>query len=137
MLAIPNHRNRRGRLLSKSPMTRLIIFALALTLTAIAAAELQRTVDLREPGALRALETSNPAHFARIRRALVALEERPDRAEGDWLEVNIDASDVNLSKLLFKTSNPPKQLLQFTLDDTRYLMHLVRRDINADAMPAR
>ena len=62
--------------------------------------------------------------------------ERPERAEGDWLEVNIDASDVNLSELLFRTSNPPKQLLQFTLDDTRYLMHLVRRDVTVEAVPA-
>lgn len=117
-------------------MTRLITIAAALALTTLADAQLQRTVDLREAGALQALQASNPKHFAKISRALAALEERPERAAGDWLEVNIGASNVNLSELSFRTSNPPKQLLQFTLDDTRYLMHLVRDDVTAETMPA-
>lgn len=114
----------------------MITIAAALALTTMAGAQLQRTIDLREPGALQALQASNPVHFKRISRALVALEERPERSEGSWLEVNIDARDVDLSELLLKTSNPPKQLFRFTLDDTRYIMHVVRSDISAEAVPA-
>ena len=112
------------------------MLAAALVLTMPAGAQLRHTVDLREPGALQALQASNPAHFEKISRALAALEERPERAEGDWLEINIDAREVDLSKLLFKTSYPPKQLLRFSLDDTRYLMHVVRSDVVGEAVPA-
>ena len=113
-----------------------MIIAFALALPVIAGAQVQRTVDLREPGALHALQESNPAHFEKIHRALVALDERPERAEGGWLQTNIDARDVDLSELLLKTSYPPKQLLRFTLEDTRYLLHLVRSDIAPEYTPA-
>lgn len=94
------------------------------------------TIDLRNPQALEQLERANPEHFDKIRRMLEALREQPDLVEGDWLEVYIDARDVDLSRYLIKTSHPPKQLLQFTLDDVRYIMHVVRSDLGAEFMPA-
>ena len=45
------------------------------------------------------------------------------------LQTEFAAHDVNLSRFLIRTSNPPKQQLQFTLDQVRYTMHLVRRDM--------
>jgi hypothetical protein len=30
-----------------------------------------------------------------------------------------------------KTSHPPRQMLRFTLDDTRYVLHVVRSDLVA------
>ena len=66
-----------------------------------------------------------------IERILAGLAEQPDRAEGDWLQTNFDARDVDLSRLVMKTSYPPRQELRFTLDDTRYVLHLVRSDLAA------
>jgi hypothetical protein len=60
----------------------------------------------------------------------------PTRAESGWLETSFDARDVDLEKLRFLTSYPPKQLLAFTIEDTRYTLHLVRTDLDAKAVPA-
>jgi hypothetical protein len=90
-----------------------------------------RSVDLRDPAALAELQRTRPAHFATIRQILAALQEQPQRAEGDWLQTTFDARDVDLSRLLLKTSHPPRQLLRFTLDDTRYTLHVTRSDLVA------
>lgn len=90
-----------------------------------------RTVDLRNPAALELLREANPAHYEKIQRVVAGLREAPELAEGDWLEVSFDARDVDLSRYLMKTSYPPKQLLSFTLDDVRYVMHVVRGDLAA------
>ena len=91
-----------------------------------------RSVDLRDAAALQQLRETKPAHFATIRQILDELAAHPDRAEGDWLQTSFDARDVELSRLLLKTSHPPRQLLRFTLDDTRYTLHVVRSDLVAE-----
>lgn len=96
-----------------------------------------RIVDLRDAHALEQLQQENPAHFAKIRQMLAGLQEQPKRAEGDWLQVTFDARDVDLSRYMIKTSNPPKQLLEFTLDDVRYVTHLTRSDLTATFTPAK
>jgi hypothetical protein len=107
--------------------------ALVLTLGVAVAdpAATTRTVDLRDAAALADLQRTRPAHYATVRRILADLEQQPDRAEGDWLQTNFDVRDVELSRLLLKTSNPPRQLLRFTLDDTRYTLHVTRSDLVA------
>ena len=88
-------------------------------------------MDLRNPAALELLREANPAHYEKIQRVVAGLREAPELAEGDWLEVSFDARDVDLSRYLMKTTFPPKQLLSFTLDDVRYVMHVVRVDLAA------
>ena len=95
------------------------------------------TVDLRDAAALERLRQHNPAHYATVRQILAGLAERPERVDGDWLQVNFDAREVELSRLLLKTSHPPRQLLRFTLDDTRYALHVVRSDLVARPSPLR
>jgi hypothetical protein len=107
------------------------------TYAVVALSDTPRTVDLRDGAAVERLKESNPAHFEKIQQILAGLLERPKRAEAGWLETNFDARDVDLSRLLIKTSYPPKQLLQFTLDDARYTMHLTRTDLSAQVVPAR
>lgn len=121
-------------------MVKLAAIALALTLGAAALAAEgapAHTVDLRSAAALEQLRRSNPAHYAKIRQILAGLREQPERVEGDWLETRFDAHGVELSRFLFKTSDPPKQELRFTLDDVRYVMHVTRSDIAAAVAPAR
>jgi len=118
---------------------RLIIsFALAISASTWAAdGEHVRVVDLRAEHALEELKQTNSAHFEKIRQVIAALQEQPKLAEGDWLQVTVAARDVDLSRYIIRTSYPPKQLLQFTFDDTRYIMHLVRNDLTPQVMPAK
>lgn len=120
-------------------MSRLFISLLALSLGAVAgAADVQMSVvDLRNAQAVVELQQSNPAHYEKIRLILKGLAEEPARAEADWLQTTFDAQDVSLSRGFFKTSNPPKQTLQFRLDNVHYLMHLTRSDLQPERMPVR
>jgi hypothetical protein len=93
-------------------------------------------VDLRDGRALAQLERTNPRHYAQIQRIIAGLLDDPKRAESGWLETSFDARDVDLEKPQFLTSYPPKQLLAFTVEDTRYTLHLVRTDLEARAVPA-
>ena len=86
-------------------------------------------VDLRTPQALENLKRENPAHFEKLRQILAGLEEKPERVESDWLQATFDAQDVDLSRMIVKTSYPPKQLLSFQLEQVRYTMYVVRRDM--------
>ena len=90
------------------------------------------TVDLRDAAALERVREENPAHYAAIRQILAGLAEKPERVEGDWLQATFDAREVELSRMLLKTSNPPRQQLSFTLDTTRYTLHVVRSDLVAE-----
>jgi hypothetical protein len=113
----------------------LTLLALASTLGVASAAEPGReetTVDLRDAATLERLREQNPSHYAAIRQILAGLAERPERLDTDWLQATFDARDVELSRLLLKTSHPPRQLLRFTLDDTRYALHVVRSDLGAE-----
>jgi hypothetical protein len=120
-------------------MARTMIIAAAWLVSAgaLAQAVVTRFVDLRDAQALAQLQQSNPAHVEKIRKILEGLQEKPERAEGDWLQKTFAARDVDLSRFVIKTSYPPKQVLQFTLDDVHYTMHLVRRDMVPVAIPAR
>jgi hypothetical protein len=111
-------------------MFRCLTLALVLALpVGAASAEPTATVDLRVAGALDHLAHTNPVHYEKIRQMLAGLQEHPSRVEGDWLQVTFDAQDVNLSRLLIRTSYPPKQRLSFRLDDVRYTLDVTRRDL--------
>jgi hypothetical protein len=89
-----------------------------------------RTVDLRAPHALEQLQRTDPARYRKLQEILVGLRESPERAEGDWLQANFNVTDVDLSRYLFRTSDPPKQLLRFRLDDVRFVVYLTRFDLH-------
>ena len=77
------------------------------------------------------MQRNNPVHFEKILRLLASLEEEPGRVESDWLQVNFDARDIELWRMQMKTSNPPKQLLRFRLDEVRYTLYVTRSDLVA------
>ena len=112
--------------------SRVLLWAVALFgLGSVGSVVADQAVDLRDGGALERLRVDNPAHYAAIRQILAGLAEQPERAEGDWLQATFDAREVELSRLLLKTSYPPRQRLSFTLDTTRYTLHVVRSDLTA------
>jgi hypothetical protein len=118
-------------------MFRLAAMLLALTLPIAASAQETKFVDLRAPQALENLKRDNPAHFAKIRQILAGLEEKPERVEGDWLQATFHAEDVDLARMVVKTSYPPKQLLNFRLDQVRYTLYVVRGDMVGQFQPVR
>jgi len=118
-------------------MRRLATVVLTLAFSFPGLADAPASVDLRTPQALANLKRDNPAHFEKIRQILAGLEENPERVEGDWLQTNFDAQDVDLMRMVVKTSYPPKQLLSFRLEQTRYTLYLVRRDMVGTFQPVR
>ena len=111
-----------------------VVLALAVSIPAFAAPP-GTAVDLRTPQALENLKRDNPAHFEKIRQILAGLEEKPERVEGDWLQATFDAHEVDLSRMIVKTSYPPKQLLSFRLEQVRYTLYVVRRDMVGQVEP--
>jgi hypothetical protein len=119
------------------PRTAFAVAALAASMLGVAdPVSVSRHVDLRDNKALVELERTNPRRYAQIQEIIAGLLADPRRAESGWLEASFDARDVDLEKLQFLTSYPPKQLLAFTVEDTRYTLHLVRTDLDAKAVPA-
>ena len=51
------------------------------------------------------------------------------------MQANFNAQDVDLTRMIVKTSYPPKQLLNFRLDQVRYTMYVVRRDMVGQVQP--
>jgi|SRR6185437_1289529 len=96
----------------------------------------QRSIDLRSPQALERLHKSDPAAFAQVKKIIAGLWEEPHRAEGNWLQVNFKASDVQLSRNVWLTSLPPKQELRFTIDSVRYTLDVIRTDVLSIARTA-
>jgi hypothetical protein len=117
-------------------MPKLILMTLTLACFAVFAQD-TGVVDLDDPAAVTRLKETNPAHYEKIQRILTGLAERPQRASEQWLEVTFNATGVHLSSFLYKTSLPPKQHLQFRLDDTSYSMNLTRSDITAGFVPVK
>ena len=119
-------------------MFRPLLVTLALAAPFVAASgPAKHDVDLRTPHALEVLQRTNPAHYAKIQKVLAGIEEQPNRVDGDWLQVNFDAHEVDLQRMMIRTSYPPRQLLSFRLDDTRYTMYVVRRDFVGEVSPAK
>ncbi|HEX6398248.1 MAG TPA: hypothetical protein VFZ95_12555 [Steroidobacteraceae bacterium] len=116
-------------------MIRLSAVFLALAVSMSSLAQGPTAIDLRTPQALEHLKRDNPAHYEKIRQILAGLEEKPERVEADWLQANFAAQDVDLARMIVKTSNPPKQLLSFRLDQVRYTLYVVRRDMVGQVQP--
>ena len=94
-----------------------------------------RTVYLDGPSDLARLKVVNPAHYARAERVLAAANHlcRPGPAE---LREAAGARDLTCDGSFFRTSNPPKWQITFTLDDTRYVALVVVTDDPPRVTPA-
>lgn len=109
---------------------------LLLTLSSIASAQStpRRTVDLDAPGALAALQQSNPAHYVKVRTILDDVLRRKDADVPRWLRTRFDARDVSYQPVVL-TSYPPKRRLSFALDDTHYLVVITLINVDSAIVP--
>ncbi len=121
-------------------MPRLVATAvLALLWTAVAAAgdvTPRRAIDLNEPGALEALQRSNPTHYEKVRQILQGVLQRPDTDVPRWIRANFAANDVSYVPVVL-TSHPPKRRLSFALDATRYEAVVILTNVRGDITPAK
>jgi hypothetical protein len=107
------------------------------TLGSAAAKEPRRVVYLSGPSALAELQKSNPAHYARAQRILAAAPGICAAGPAEVHFARFGASDLSCASMILMTSYPPKQELAFTLDDTRYIAHVVVGDWAPRFYPAR
>jgi hypothetical protein len=117
---------------------KLTTIATALLLSSFAMAVAQptvpRTVDLDAPGALEALQQTNPEHYGKVRAILADVLLRKDAEVPRWLQVSFNARDISYQPIVL-TSNPPKRRLSFTLDDTSYITVLTLTNVTGTVMP--
>lgn len=119
-------------------MSKLIAAAvLAMLWTAVVAAgdaTPRRTANLNNPGALEALQQSDPTHYDKVRKILDGILQQPDAAVPRWIQTNFDARNVSYVPILM-TSDPPKRRLSFALDDTRYEAVVTLTNVRAEIVP--
>ena len=112
---------------------------LALLWTAVAAAggaTPGRAIDLNTPGALEALQNSNPTHYEKVRKILEGVLQQPDAGVPRWMQTNFDAQDVKYLPIVL-TSHPPKRRLSFSLDATRYEAVVILTNVHGEIVPAK
>ncbi len=121
-------------------MSKLIAAAaLAMIWTAVAVAgdpTSRRSINLNEPGALEALQRSNPAHYEKVSKIMEGISQRPDTAVPRWIQTNFDARNVSYAPILL-TSDPPKRRLSFALDNTHYEAVVTLTNVRAEIVPLR
>jgi hypothetical protein len=102
----------------------------------VAAGEVRlvRTIDLDRPGALQALQQSNPAHYENVRRIIEGVLQRPDTEVPRWIQVTFNGRDVWYAPVVM-TSDPPRRRLSFALDDTRYETVITLTNVRGHVVP--
>ena len=102
-------------------MSRLVATAVLISLWAGVAAvgdvALRQPVDLDKPGALEALQRSNPRHFETVRQIMSGVAQQAAADVPGWMLTNFNAQDVRYAP---NEVSYPKRRLSFVLDDTRY-----------------
>jgi hypothetical protein len=112
-------------------MSKLLTAALLISLWTGAAAAgdvtvvtLRRTVDLDAPGALQALQLSNPTHFNIVLQVMSGVAQQPDAQVPGWMRATFNTQGVHYAPIAM-TSFPPKRRLSFVLDDSRYTIVVI------------
>jgi hypothetical protein len=94
-------------------------------------------VYLDRPGALEALEAENPAHYRQALELIRVAGKMPCRMVPKATPSKVDPADFHCAPTLLMTSFPPKRLIGFTLDDTRYIAIVTITDAGARLMPVK
>jgi len=120
-------------------MTLLLAVAFALAAYDLASAGAPiggPVIDLDRPGALEALQRSNPAHYAKVRQIMEGVVERPDAQVRRWMQARFNAHDVTYAPVVL-TSHPPKRHLSFALETTRYEAIVTLTNVRSEIIPAK
>jgi len=112
------------------------VLALMLLAPAAFAAGAPQLVDLDRPGALEALAAQNPAHHRRALELIRIAEQPACKPVPKVRRSKDEPGDPACAPALLMTSNPPKRLVTFTIDDTHYRSVVTVR-VDARLMPAK
>lgn len=99
-------------------------------------APLGRPIDLNAPGALEALERSNPAHHAIVEKIMEGILRQRDADVSRWIQMSFGGREVSYAPIVM-TSDPPKRRLSFALDTTRYEVVVTLTNVRGVIAPAR
>ena len=102
--------------------------AYAVTPEELAAVRVVTPFSLDTPGAMSALKTSNPGHYARAVAILELASEMPCEGEPRILQTQVEAARVACRPANIYTSLPAKRDVTFVLDDTLYRARVVLRE---------
>lgn len=110
--------------------------ALVVSALSVAAADprVPRVIDLDRPGALEALQRSNPAHYDKVRKIVAGVGAQRDPDVPRWIQANFAGRDVQYAPIVM-TSFPPQRRLAFALDDTRYQTVVTLTNVRGDVVP--
>jgi hypothetical protein len=123
-----------GTMISRGVAAAVLVLLWTTVLVACQATQ-RHPVNLNRPGALRALEQSNPPHYEKVRQILEGVVRQPVGAVPGWIQTTFDAQNAHYSLMLL-TSSPPKRRLSFTLDETRYQAVVTLTDVRAVILPS-
>jgi hypothetical protein len=102
-------------------MNRALLALLAAASLAPLSASASPAISLDRPGALEAIEASNPDHHQRILGILHASREMPCSSDHLYrMQVHYEARDAKCGKTIL-TSLPARRRLLFTLDGQAYV----------------
>lgn len=110
--------------------------AIVVAAASLAAADprVPRVIDLDKPGALEALQQSNPGHYDKVREIVAGVVTQPDPDVPRWIQVKFAGRDVQYAPVVM-TSFPPQRRLAFALDDTRYHVVVTLTNVRGDVIP--
>ena len=102
-----------------------------------ATSPIARTVDLGEPGALEALEQSNPERYRKVVQIMRIAGDVSCETLPQMLKVQHDVAAARCSSALVLTSYPAKRHLWFQLEDTAYVANVVLHGARGKLYPAK
>ena len=102
-----------------------------------ASGSIPRTIDLGAPGALEALERSNPEHYGKVVKILRIAGDVSCETLPRMLKVQFDAAGARCSSALVLTSYPAKRHVWFQLEDTAYVANVVLHGVQGKLSPAK
>ncbi|MCX4161246.1 MULTISPECIES: hypothetical protein [Paraburkholderia] len=98
---------------------RLLLALLLLGGSTYAIAATDVYLNLDNPNSVAALASQKPAHYRIIQSIASRIRNHPPGNISLWLKTDYGL-DGSVDELSFKTSYPPKKMLEVTLDKTRY-----------------
>jgi hypothetical protein len=96
-------------------------FAQVLTPAGAAPLAVKKWVHLRGGNDLEQLRATNFRHYLRAQKILAAANEICQPGSGQAYPARFAAEHANCQSAIWMTSNPPKKLLSFQLDDVGYI----------------
>jgi len=103
---------------------------------AVHAAPQPQTVDLDKPGALEALKTNKPEHYAKVVESMEKVQAVPISANGQQ-DLRLEVQKPDPTRRQIETSHPAKTRMTIPVDDTQYRITVTYTKNPATIVPAK